>query len=1289
MRMRRVSRRPPGVACAILVGMKCKLLPVVLAYIFSGALVAAVDPDLLCTWSEDEGLGEQAAVPGLDGAEAFTVSIRASWNRADQKGYPNLLSANGWGGVGGLLLFMRDGNLCLRLGAGRGNGGRDRWHEAAYPILGKVPTNVWTLVTCVFRRPDVVTYVDGRVVAHGKWDEPFRMDSGFRLGDWGGAEKHDGRLDDLRIYRRAFSADEVAALAAEGDWKGAPRPPKPAAPVAVFVGARSVLSFDRQGRISSLKEVATGRELVQSPCACVAVKRKGRPALTARRLERRGADRLAFVFPGGAGEAVLDVEPMADGAGWSFRVAALTVQDAEELQCARIVPSCEARCGTFANVLSDDASAVALRAYDVALEMGASRGNGLTVRATKAHGLVGGRFGLVAGPRDGFVAQLRAMSRASGAPLSPSGGAWALDAEANRGSYVFADLSLASVDDWIDLAERGGFEYIHLHGWWQGLGHYSVSTNLFPRGLDDMKAAVARIHAAGLKAGMHSLTACINPYTDSWIRPVCSTNLVADATYTLAAPLSADATEVVVNEMPVAKHDLVFTYSSNGNFLRLGNEVVQYTGIRREPPYAFTGCRRGFFGTKPSAHPAGAACDYLHQRYIAFYPAPDSDLAADLARRLAGVRNACDVDAFYFDGSEGMGTRYGIDRLRHLVYGNFTRAPVAEASCWGAHNWWFHSRLGAWDHSVWAAKRFHDDHVRTTVDVARRDNFLEPQMGWWQPRVGSAAARGHFSEEMEYFASQNAGHDAAMSQQGVNVTRGPLSEFLTRQFTLLGWYERARLARAFSSEAKSRMAVPRAEFRLRQADDGVWSLSPQTSVVHRVSGPAAAAWSFVLAEKPEQATLRVEALYGAADPAAEGATNFLSSADLPHFETAAAAGVKLSVSAERTSDFASDRSEAKSHGDALRLVARNSGAKSRGAWARAVRTYPFPYLSLGGNAAFGFWIRGDGSGALLNLQLRMAREYLGATCEHYVKLDFTGWRFVTLLARERDADDFWNHAWPYGGTIAVCRNPYDGRHVASVALYLNEIPAGGTTDVAVAPVRALPVTKPVVAQAAVTVNGHSVPLPFPLAAGDYAELEDGFWTRYSETGDTLARAPGPKTLPLAAGANRCAFAGRTASGAPARAEVTVLAREASFPAFGDFASERRQGMRYEAMLPVRYAPAKGLDALPRIAVRPGGRVALELTIHGPVREPRLRFGTVRGEVAGAFEAVFPVGIGADERLVCRDGRTWKVLDRARRVKAQGELPAPLPELAAGTDWSMTSADPAAANARVELVKRYR
>lgn len=1248
-----------------------------LSFLLVGMVLHAAPAHLLCEWREDEGVGHMPAIPGLDGAKSFTLSIRASWNKSvAQTGYPNLLSGHGWGGAGSMLLFVHQNRLSFRVGSSKGQG-KTSWHENEASILrGGLPQE-WTTITVTFQRPLYRVYLNGREVSKLRWDEPFRMGS-FQLGSWGGAERHDGRLDDLRVYDRALDAQEVAALAAEKAWQGRPTPPKPIAPAVVLDGAQSTLVLDQIGRISSLKEKSSGRELIAEALPFLSVSRAGRAPLAARRLEPRdGNRRLAFVFPGGQGEAIFRVDAFGANEGWTFTLESISVPDVEEVFMAKIRPVCTKWCGTMANILSDEASAVALRAYDVALSMSASRGGGLQVNGDRTHGFLGMRFGLAAGPRACFIGQLRAMSKASGAPLSESGGAWSLGAEACRGSYMFADLSLDSVEDWIDLAERGGIEYVHLHGWWEWLGQYPVRKAYFPNGLDDMKAAVDKIHAAGLKVGMHSLTACINPYRDPWISPVCSTDLVADASYTLAAPLTSNATEIVVHELPVKKHDLVFTYSSNGNFLRLGNEIVQYTGIRREKPYAFTGCRRGYFKTRPAAYPAGERCDYLHQRYIAFYPEPDSPLADDLATRLANVRNVCGIDSFYFDGSEGMGTRYGIDKLRHLIYGHFTRPPVAEASCWGAHNWWFHSRVGAWDHTVWGAKRFHDAHLRSTVEDARMANFMEPQMGWWQPRVGSAQARGHFSEEMEYFAGKNAGFDAAMSQQGVNVTAGPLSEFLTRQFTLLGWYERARLAHAFTASATANLAMPGTEWRLRQDDGGVWTLTPMTGVVHRVTGPRAGEWAFSL-PRPAAAVLRVEALYGVAKTSEKG-TNFLTSADVPLMKVESAGGVMAQVEVVRQNVMACGVPS-----ESIRLAASNSRETSRGAWASVRRNYEFPYMSLGDNAAFGFWVKGDGSGAVLNLQLRMAREYLGGICEHYVKLDFKGWRYVTLLARERDADAFAGLSWPYSSAVmAVHRNPYDGRHVKSVSLWLNEIPAKGSATVEVTSVRALPVVKPVLREAVVLVDGTAWKVPFALAAGEYAELEGNAWIHYSETGESLARAEVNKSLHLNAGVNACSFAGERADGGGfARAEVTILALGASEPAFGPLSSGQRRLMAYEAMLPFRHAPAKGLAATLRLAIRPGEEADLDLVVHGPAKNPTLDFGDL-----GRF--TFPVDLKADERLACRDGRTWRVLAKPRREVSRGVLVKPLPTFKAGRDWTFRTASPATDNARVEVVKRYR
>ena len=67
---------------------------------------------------------------------------------------------------------------------------------------------------------------------------------------------------------------------------------------------------------------------------------------------------------------------------------------------------------------------------------------------------------------------LRSMAEQEPVPKSRCGGPWSMGAEETRGSYLFADMAAKDTDAWIELARRGGFTNIHLHGWWSTLGHY-------------------------------------------------------------------------------------------------------------------------------------------------------------------------------------------------------------------------------------------------------------------------------------------------------------------------------------------------------------------------------------------------------------------------------------------------------------------------------------------------------------------------------------------------------------------------------------------------------------------------------------------------------------------------------------------------------------------------------------------------------------------------------------------------------------------------------------------------
>ena len=1222
-------------------------------------------------------LGE---IAGLDGAEEATVFLRFRRDGNGTGAYPSLLSADGWGSRGGILFFSTGDNLTVRL-----RGGTPA-KECSWTAFNKMPKRKWCSVALVFRRPSVTVYANGKAVATGRWDLPLTTGR-LRLGGWSGSV-FGGFLDDFRALASALPADAVAELAndpryeeAEGyqdDGTGGIQKTEivgQAAPTAFSLANDIVaLSFDACGAVSSLKEKSTGRELVASAVPFAEVKAKDGRTLLPRKAERLPSGDVRLSFARGAGEIDFGVAPFAGG--WVFTVKSYRGPAPSALRFGRIRPAADTFVGDFVNAWSDERSAVAVRSTDIFAKPFANPVLGVEVEP--GVDAVGRGAALAAGPRAGFRDQLKAMTKAVGAPQSDCGGAWSMDSDVARWSYVFSPVRKGDIDYWISFVKRGGFSTIHLNSnWTDMLGEYTVNPAAFPGGLDEMAAAAEKVRAAGLHCGIHSLTACIS-LRSKWLHPVCDSNLVFDATYTLSEPLKAGDDELRVNERPIARHSTVCTYSSNGNILFLDGELMQYAGIRREKPYAFTGLKRGAFGTRRVARdvPAGTTVRYAHQRYMALYPDPDGPLAKKVADQLNRVYNTCKLDEFYFDGSEGMGTRYGVDAMRHGIFSGFEacngHGPSVEASCGGANNWWFQTRMATTDHGVYGVKRFHDWHIDWGVRIGRKCNFLEPQMGWWQPRTDVPRARGHMLDEMEYYAGKNAGHDAAMSLQGVQAR--PLPVGVRRQLAVLGWYERPRLARTFDPQVQAYLAGDRTEGRLRQDAKGGWQFTELLSSAHRAGHEWEKSWK-VDCPEARSAAMRVEALYRADE---KTAAPFFSADEFARLKSRAAAGVEVRLA---TSVPAGE------HGRAFALAATNASAEAKAAWAEAKASFDFPGKDLGGDAiAYCAWVKGDGSGALLNLQLTTPGEFVGGISDHHVRLDFTGWKRITFLLRERDAAHYGDCRWPYGGGYAaIYRNFVNPEHVGSFAAYLNDIPRGKGASVEISEVSACGQVAAKLEGAVVTVNGAAVRVPFALAGGEYAELDGGFWTRHSALGERLERVVSKDAVRLGAGANGVTFA---AADPAARAEVTFFAFGRTRPAFVQrLTDEMRRTMRYEAVEPFEYAPAKGLTAPAAIAARPGEKAKLSFEIVGPCANPTFGFRKWFG--FRKYAIVVPATAGADETIVCANGIDWKVVKSADgTVVKEGRLEKPLPVAKGVAPFAFSATLPEGGTCIVDILKEY-
>lgn len=1217
----------------------------------------------------------------LDGADEMSLAVWVYWEGTGQ--YPNILSGGTWS-PGGFLIFVRDQSCSFRMGrpGHRHGAAREAWAEAAAPLLSGLPMKRWVHLAAVFQRPRITTYVDGKKVGEARWDHPIGQSGDLQLGRWSGAVSHQGLIDDVRIYRRALKADEVLALANPAGREGADYvelgPAEVAAKELVRLETRwATLAVGDNGQLLSLKEKGTGRELLAAPAPILAVERDSQRSLPARRL-RLEDGLLVAELPRGAGRAAIRIE--AKEHYFTVAAAAVDVPGATRFTFFQLAPSPSAYLGTMAGLASDDASGVCLRSLALEVDT-AFAGPAPRFRAstTPEHGLVGHRIGLAAGPRQHLIPMLRAMAENEPVPKSRAGGPWSMGAEPTRGSYLFADLAAKDVEAWIELARRGGFTNLHLHGWWTTLGHYEPRAALFPEGLEQMKATAERIRAAGLKPGIHTLTACIST-SDPWVTPVPSPHLIASNRYTLARALAPGDKTLFVTEPPAPGHDVIWSYSGNGNALRLGEELIRYSGIARQPPYAFLDCERGAFKTRAAGHAAGAAVDYLQQRYLAFYPDPKSPLAAELADRIARVYNTCGLEMIYFDGSEGMRSRYGIDAMRWAIFKRL-RGGVTEASEWGHNSWWFHSRIGAWDHPVWAMKQFHDEHIRR-ASLYRLENLLEPQLGWWAPRGPSAVARGHFPDEMEYFALKNLSIDGPMSIQGVHAAGRPWNARIEEFFTLLGWYERLRLARYFDDSTLEQLRLPGREFRLRQSADGRWQFTPVRLAKHRVTalGNGSEQWTTENPFAPQPLRLRLEALYSVApygDAKASVLADFADPAALANRRFAA--GVSAEVERETVDVKAGVRS--------LRLRATNAGDSPRGAWAQVGTVYPHPYFSMLPGDALGLWVKGDGSGALLNVQIRSPREYHGCISDHYVDLDFVGWRYVELLLRERDSERLNDYLWPYsggGGSHAIYRNAVDRAHISEVNLLLNEIPARGKVDILLSPILSLATRRAELANPSVEVQGAKVTFPVTLQSGQYIELESiDDCVHYDERGELLSRfRPQVRALPVRPrGESTLRFDCAPPEGLSARAEITVVSLGEPFGARRADAEIDWKRLDREYDIPRIVTRCDGADnawTIVRTAGASGQEDPPALEVEIAVQELAGGEKTDRGAeraavldtpllTIGRQSVRFPVKLEQGQRLVCRDQATWRVLGADGAEAASGPVVGALPRLSVGAN----------------------
>lgn len=815
-------------------------------------------------------------------------------------------------------------------------------------------------------------------------------------------------------------------------------------------------------------------------------------------------------------------------------------------------------------------------------------------QAYREIGFEGAQTGLVTSSFAEMREHMKEMvSNAPQVPHSPLCGPWALDSRLPCYSNVMEAPTLEDADQWIDFCKRLGLKAIEFNGPLD-YGTYLPNPVRFPNGFKDVRTLIDKMHAAGILAGLHTMSFSINKHCQ-WVTPKPDPRLAKERSYTLAVDITADDDTVPLADESCDLPPFINYYVRRSMTLQIDDELIEYSTVTADKPFSALKCRRGACGTVAAPHAAGAKVHHLKECWGCFAPDGESTLFQEVADKISDAVNECGFDFVYLDGLDGAHI-IGGEELRWYYGAKFTfdvfrglKHPIMmEMATFHHHLWYVRTRMQAWDHNKRDHKVVTDLHVFSN-SFARR-MFMPMNLGWlglfpWCDHQTDPT----YWDDIEYIWSKALATDADLILQCVTPQSLQAGAWLSDLAPIIRTYERLRLERHFPEAIRNRLAKPGQEFRLCPLGDDKWAFQPIQSERHQVDDVEGLSnvWSFKNKYAANPVALRIQAFpsiapYDSPDAIAlNGFTDdtefkdpgdtitILNSGKLYTYPSKAPG---MSISFEPGAEDADGPGKACARFSAARVhsdeLIPGSGPGDHfslfdhfereyklreGAWASLQCDFDAT-KDLSANQGLGVWIKGDGKGELIDLVL-LTKTYSLSRGEFFIPINFTGWRYIELL--NTTTTDFEKHSWPFARChYDIYRHTIGYAKTVGMQLWFNDVPRDDSVSCLLSPVHALPLVSQPVLNPTLNINGRDIMFPVSMTAGQYLEYYGtGNARLYNGNGDFISEAaPQCGDVPvLAEGNNDIAF---SCAGAALRPHLRVTLFTRASELFGDENSAR-------------------------------------------------------------------------------------------------------------------------------------
>jgi hypothetical protein len=561
--------------------------------------------------------------------------------------------------------------------------------------------------------------------------------------------------------------------------------------------ARLVIRSD--GVASSLIEKQNNKEQLRAAGLPFAAVRKRGQLFPASAVERRGS--LFHVTFGVSGISA-DYSIIASQEYLVVELAGVQGDGVEEVRLVQLSTPL-ANTGNLLGVHWDDDFAICLMGLSEQVDSEIA-GPLASASVYPEFSMQGQRVAIVAAPTPQFLEVVQRLEHDFRLPNPTIGGAWAKLSMDARTSYLFTDLTEANVDETIRYAKMGGFRYILIYSstWSTSLGSYPINLKSFPHGEAGLKSVVDKCHAAGLKVGMHILTSFVGK-NDPLVRPKPDPGLLKDGEATLAADMTEVANQLTATS---ASAPAGFSLQAGSYDIVIDDEIVH---CRQIEGAKILQCDRGFAGTKPTVHKAGAKVQHLVERDGSYLADLRSPLAGAIADRVAGVINGVGFDMIYFDGGELNSADgppwYWLGVQQSQMWERSRRDLLVQGSGTTQWTWHIFSRGTCDDYAAVAVKQDLDYHKIADSWRFYHNNFLPAELGWLGFLQDAPDHSATTPDELEYYAVRMLALDSAVSLEtslAALQANGRSEEMLK----LLGEYEQLRLSGSVPKTVREQLA---------------------------------------------------------------------------------------------------------------------------------------------------------------------------------------------------------------------------------------------------------------------------------------------------------------------------------------------------------------------------------------------------------------------------------------------------------------------------------------------------